>query len=624
MITPQPSVTEPAPAMAPSAMKWTVVARKATVWALFLFLLYLAADFFFTAFMTFMFSYASLALVELGMKLLSSGVERRWVRVLLTLAVFVVLPMLLAGLGLLVAPQLVAQGQHMAGWISQLDPAAEVAHLLEGRVGPSEFARVYGGPDDARYQKALQEFRQSSESHVAEYNQFPRLEAWVEGGFGKQFVDAESGRIRARLMREGTSSQQFADWFLKVKVPRLQEAARSLAAAKPPQPPPSPLVVAAATATPEQLLHQARRASDLQAPLRDEWIKDTLDRGLTAARASPSYREQLRADYERRRLESPEALPYTYDEYVELQRVRPQGRVAFGQALERLRPTAADQRLDRLQADFAAAKKHELFLEWWGGSSTARFIRHQLESNLSSQTESRAERMLASLLNMPVDLSTALLLSFFICIDFPTLQRGARALRGTWLRNLCDDLLEPLANLGQLLGRAIQAQALIALCNAVLMFVALKLLGVAYPALLALAVFILCQVPTLGMCLSLAMLVAVSLLQPGGGEALTLKVMGAVLVVILLETFVFSPRILGRMMELHPILLMALLPLAQYFFGIWGLLLATPVAVYVIHVLILRQGLPGSEAAHDTRQASSAVAGPLATRSEDSKTRQTV
>jgi hypothetical protein len=84
--------------------------------------------------------------------------------------------------------------------------------------------------------------------------------------------------------------------------------------------------------------------------------------------------------------------------------------------------------------------------------------------------------------------------------------------------------------------------------------------------------------------------------RPGGGLVLALKVTGAVVIIILLETFVVSPRILGRMMELHPVLLLALLPLAQYFFGIWGLLLATPIAVYVVHVLILGRGLPGIDA----------------------------
>jgi predicted PurR-regulated permease PerM len=150
-----------------------------------------------------------------------------------------------------------------------------------------------------------------------------------------------------------------------------------------------------------------------------------------------------------------------------------------------------------------------------------------------------------------------------------------------------------LTSLGHLTGRALHAQGLIALCNAIMMFIALTVLGVEHPVLLSCAVFVLCLVPTLGMIIAWVLLAGMALIQPGGGIILALKVSGAVVVIVLLETFVFSPRILGKMMELHPVLIMAILPLAQYFFGIWGLILATPVAVYVIHVLILGKGLPG-------------------------------
>jgi hypothetical protein len=89
------------------------------------------------------------------------------------------------------------------------------------------------------------------------------------------------------------------------------------------------------------------------------------------------------------------------------------------------------------------------------------------------------------------------------------------------------------------------------------------------------------------------------------------KVTGAVVVVILLETFVFSPRILGRMMEVHPVLLLTLLPIAQYFFGVWGLILTTPITVYVVHVLILRRGLPGITAVHKPPGAEAHPAGAV-------------
>ena len=84
-----------------------------------------------------------------------------------------------------------------------------------------------------------------------------------------------------------------------------------------------------------------------------------------------------------------------------------------------------------------------------------------------------------------------------------------------------------------------------------------------------------------------------ALFQPAGGLALALKTSAAFVLVVLTETLVLAPRILGRMMELHPVMIIAILPIAQYFFGVWGLILATPVAVYVLQVLILGNKLPG-------------------------------
>jgi hypothetical protein len=127
------------------------------------------------------------------------------------------------------------------------------------------------------------------------------------------------------------------------------------------------------------------------------------------------------------------------------------------------------------------------------------------------------------------------------------------------------------------------------------MFLALTFLGVDHAVLLSAAVFVLCLVPTLGMIIAWVLLAGVAFIQPGGGLELALKVSGAVVFAVFMETFVFSPRILGKLMELHPVLIIAVLPVAQYFFGIWGLILATPVMVYVIYEVILGRGLPGTE-----------------------------
>ncbi len=132
----------------------------------------------------------------------------------------------------------------------------------------------------------------------------------------------------------------------------------------------------------------------------------------------------------------------------------------------------------RSARDFEAAKQHELFQDWWTTSSLAKMVRYQLDTGLSGQTTGRVERLLASLLNVPVQLAAALLLSLFICIDFRTLQRAGRTLRDTWLRDAYDEVVPVFTRLGLLVGQAMRAQGLVALCNATILFVALSLLGV--------------------------------------------------------------------------------------------------------------------------------------------------
>jgi len=583
---------------------WQSLLKKLAIWALFLAVLYLARDFFFVAFMTFLFCYLVLAVVDWCMRRLSPGRERTGLRRLLTVSVFVVVPLVLVGVGLLVGPHLLAQGQQLSGWMNQVRAESEIARVLERYVGPSEFKKKYGGPEDPRYRQGMEEFRKTGEAHVEAYNDFPHLESWVEAGFTKQFMEGEQGRIRAQLTREGISSKAFADWFLTEKVPELQAQARKQIPEKG-RPPAGvdPLVAAAASAKPEQLLERGRQDPAAAAVLREEWIQDTIARAVPAARASAAYLEQFRAYYEQQRVSSPAAIPYTYDQYVELQKVRPQGRRAFGDALAKMLPVGPQDAEGRLRADFEAAKQHELFKQWWGTNSTAQFIRHQVANRMSGTGAGHMERVITSLLNIPVDLATALLLSLFICIDFPNLKRLMRGTRETWLRDVYDEMAPALSMLCLLVGRSMQAQGLIALCNATLICLALTLLGVEHSILLSTAAFVLCLVPTLGMVLAWVLIVAVAVFQPGGGLGLALQATIAVLLVICMETFVFSPRILGRMMELHPVLIIALLPLAQYFFGIWGLILATPVAVYVIHVLILRRGLPGTQDGQEKQHA---------------------
>jgi Predicted permease len=162
-------------------------------------------------------------------------------------------------------------------------------------------------------------------------------------------------------------------------------------------------------------------------------------------------------------------------------------------------------------------------------------VRRTLSGVVGTGQSEKIDKHLASLLDVPVGISTALLLSLFICIDFPRLRRGVQGLRQTWLREVYEEMAPAFTSLGRLIGRAMHAQGLIALCNAILMFVALSVLGVAHPMLLSGAVFVLCLVPTLGMLLAWGLVAVVALIQPDGGIGLALKASAAVLGVCLVE-----------------------------------------------------------------------------------------
>ncbi|HQR06929.1 MAG TPA: AI-2E family transporter [Gemmatales bacterium] len=582
----------------PSSAYSLNVLKKLAIWGLFFFVLYVTRDFFFLAFMTFLFSYMALALADSLSRKLKLSPENPRSRRLLILGIFIFIPLILFVVGALIMPHLIAQGQHLIAWVSQTNPEAEAARLVERYVGHSEFEHAYGGSQDPRYLKAFEEYRKTGQRFVTEYDNFPQQASWIEGGFSRQYDDVVRARLQSQLLNEGVSSKDFEIWFLNTKLPAVKtEQMQGTFGKNNASTPLETFLRSAATTEPAAMLRQIRHASILQTPLQQEWIKDTIDKTLAQVKDTSKYQEQFHAYYENQLKIKQSKVPYTFEQYIKLQKARSHGQAAFSAVMAKIKPVTGEQTEEQLKQDFEAFKKHELFQAWWSTSSPAKFIRHELDFNASGSLSTHLEGMATSLLNIPLDLSTALLLSFLICIDFPALRRASQRLRTTWLRDVYDELIPALTRLGQLIGKAMYAQGLVALCNAVMLFLFMEFLGIEHAVLLAFVVFVVCLVPTLGTVIAWVLIAIIAMVQPGGGLILALKASGAVAIVVILETFVFSPRILGRLMELHPVLIIALLPVAHYFFGIWGLILAVPVAVYIINEVILghsEQDSPGT------------------------------
>jgi predicted PurR-regulated permease PerM len=182
----------------------------------------------------------------------------------------------------------------------------------------------------------------------------------------------------------------------------------------------------------------------------------------------------------------------------------------------------------------------------------------------------------------------ALLFSFLILIDLNRIKSGISRLRTSRVGDFYEEAAPPIARFGIVLGRAVEAQAAIAVVNTVLTLIGLLLLDIPLVAMLSIIVFVCSFVPVLGVFISTTPIVLVALNT--GGPGLSLAAIGLVIVIHVIEAYVLNPLIYGRHLKLNPVLTLIILYVGYHAFGLWGMLLGVPVARYFIHDVI---GVPG-------------------------------
>jgi predicted PurR-regulated permease PerM len=136
------------------------------------------------------------------------------------------------------------------------------------------------------------------------------------------------------------------------------------------------------------------------------------------------------------------------------------------------------------------------------------------------------------------------------------------------------------------MGRAFQAQTLIALCNTVLTYLGLSFLGVESRYFLSVIVFFCSFIPVLGVFLSTIPMSIVALVQHQGGFGIMLEVILMVTIVHLVEAYLLNPLIMGEHFKMNPIVVIIILLVSEHFFGVWGLLLGVPVCYYLFYYAI--------------------------------------
>lgn len=175
----------------------------------------------------------------------------------------------------------------------------------------------------------------------------------------------------------------------------------------------------------------------------------------------------------------------------------------------------------------------------------------------------------------------ALLFSFLILFDSVRLSDLMKSLHNSRLKDFYQETAQPVIRFGYVVGRAIQAQAMIACVNTFLTLIGLIILGIPSVTLLSLIVFVCSFIPVLGVIISTAPMVLVALNT--GGLMLAIAIVGMITVIHIIEAYGLNPLIYGKHLKLNPVLVLIILLIAYHSFGLWGMILGVPVAYYFIH-----------------------------------------
>lgn len=581
------------------------------VWGIFALVVYQLRSFFFVAFITFLLCYLVRTIVEaLSRRFSPADHQRVWLDRALTMATFLVMSGILVGTALWIGPQFVRQNRTLLAKQQGFDPQEAFQALLSRSVGAVLMRHKVGGPEDDRYQSALKEYQANDRHGEGWYAQFPSLVSHLKSGFEAQYEQQERQRINLEVRQGTVVGNQFDPWFLRIKAPELFAQRRDtyLAqwAARQPEASSANKTIGLNPADNfepqrdrqirQRILHDVKADPVTFADLQGQWKQALVAQHWLAFQQSAEYRAAFREYYEQRHGAKPKGIPFSYATYLALRNAYPDGKKAFSHILVSRRSVRPEASESLLQQDFELATRQQLTHEWWASDPLAAALREHASGSLPSLAGvvgEKLERLVRGLLTLPTQLATALLLTLFICFDMLHLRKAIGRLRDSRIGDFYNEIVPELTVFARLIGRSFSAQAWIAVFNTFLTFLLLRLLGIENDLLLCLFVFIGSFIPVLGVLLSGFPIAIQAVLQPDGSIELALQAIAGVLLIHLIETSFLSPRIVGKVLHLHPVMVLVILVIGEHFFGIWGLLLGVPVAVYLIRVVLLREAIPG-------------------------------
>ncbi len=172
-----------------------------------------------------------------------------------------------------------------------------------------------------------------------------------------------------------------------------------------------------------------------------------------------------------------------------------------------------------------------------------------------------------------------ILISFYLSIQEKGIENFLRVIIPIQYENYIVDLWE---RSRKKIALWMKGQVVLALVVAVLIYLLLSILGMQYALLLSIIAGVMELVPY-GILVALIPAFSFSYISGGIGSALT--VVGSYFIVHQFEVFLFAPIIIKRIVGLSPIVIILSALIGFELGGVWGAILAIPVAVIVMEYL---------------------------------------
>ncbi|NPB04118.1 MAG: AI-2E family transporter [Thermotogae bacterium] len=189
--------------------------------------------------------------------------------------------------------------------------------------------------------------------------------------------------------------------------------------------------------------------------------------------------------------------------------------------------------------------------------------------------------LLSTSLEMLFSILVGLVIGFYVLKDTETLANEINAL-------IPDEFRGILSEMYQLLAQYFRGQVTVAFIVGVFVGLSLQILGIKYGFLIGFFAGVFNLVPNIGF--ALTVVVGSLIILVSESNLLISFVKFAVVMGLdqLLETLVLTPRILGKSVGLHPVLVMLSLIVGATLFGALGVILAVPAAAFLRSLWINR------------------------------------